>query len=130
MPLQPGSDSATIGSNIHELTENGSKQRSHEQIVAIALHNAHYHEKHSPDDEGHVGAHQNDTVMLHNSHPHQQHSVGYHIESPRHTKTMNHEFEGVHITHHARDKAGEHHPPKGLMEHGATPHGVDTEEAY
>lgn len=37
MPLKKGSSQATIEKNIHELTHNGSRQRSHAQIVAIAL---------------------------------------------------------------------------------------------
>lgn len=40
MPLKAGSDQKTISSNISELTHHGSRPRSHEQIVAIALHNA------------------------------------------------------------------------------------------
>ena len=40
MPLKPGSDPATISSNIDELTHHGSRPRGHAQIVAIALHNA------------------------------------------------------------------------------------------
>lgn len=39
-PLESGGSPATISKNIHELTANGSRPRSHEQIVAIALHNA------------------------------------------------------------------------------------------
>ncbi len=40
MPLQPGDSRAAISNNIHELTVNGSRPRSHAQIVAIALSNA------------------------------------------------------------------------------------------
>lgn len=43
MPLAPGSDRATISRNISELTHHGSRPRSHEQIVAIALANADRH---------------------------------------------------------------------------------------
>lgn len=43
MPLAPGSDQKTISSNISELTHHGSRPRSHEQIVAIALSNADRH---------------------------------------------------------------------------------------
>ncbi len=43
MPLAPGSDQATISSNISELTHHGSRPRSHKQIVAIALANADRH---------------------------------------------------------------------------------------
>lgn len=43
MPLAPGSDQATISSNISELTHHGSRPRSHAQIVAIALSNADRH---------------------------------------------------------------------------------------
>lgn len=38
MPLLPGKSG--IGPNIKELTENGTRPRSHEQIVAIALEQA------------------------------------------------------------------------------------------
>lgn len=41
MPLKKGSSQATIEKNIHELTHNGSRQRSHAQVVAIALSLAH-----------------------------------------------------------------------------------------
>ena len=40
MPLKKGSSKKVISHNIHELTVNGSQPRSHEQIVAIALHDA------------------------------------------------------------------------------------------
>ncbi|HUP05452.1 MAG TPA: hypothetical protein VMU19_15745 [Bryobacteraceae bacterium] len=40
MPLKPGSSRKVISENIDELTHHGSRPRSHEQIVAIALHNA------------------------------------------------------------------------------------------
>lgn len=43
MPLQPGNSRSVIESNIHELTVNGSRKRSHDQIVAIALANADRH---------------------------------------------------------------------------------------
>lgn len=36
MPLKAGKQN--VGWNIKELTEHGSRPRSHEQIVAIALH--------------------------------------------------------------------------------------------
>jgi hypothetical protein len=70
-------------------------------------------------DDGMVGAHSNDRVMLHNAHPHQEHSVGYTAEDGVGTSYETHGFAGVHITHGKRDKGPEHHPPKGLMEHGA-----------
>lgn len=38
MPLKSGKDN--IGPNIKELEQNGSQPRSHEQILAIALHQA------------------------------------------------------------------------------------------
>lgn len=38
MPLLPGKKN--IGRNIRELEQHGSRPRSHEQIVAIALHTA------------------------------------------------------------------------------------------
>lgn len=38
MPLKSGA--SNVGWNIKELTNNGSKPRSHKQIVAIALHAA------------------------------------------------------------------------------------------
>lgn len=38
MPLRKGK--ANVGWNIRELTQNGSRPRSHKQIVAIALHAA------------------------------------------------------------------------------------------
>lgn len=40
MPLAPGSSRAVISKNIDELTHHGSRERPHDQIVAIALHNA------------------------------------------------------------------------------------------
>lgn len=40
MPLEKGSSRAAISRNISELTHNGSRQRPHAQIVAIALHEA------------------------------------------------------------------------------------------
>ncbi len=40
MPLLTGTSSRVISRNIHELTVNGSKKRSHDQIVAIALSQA------------------------------------------------------------------------------------------
>lgn len=43
MPLVPGNDPSTISANIHELTHHGSRPRSHDQIVAIALANADRH---------------------------------------------------------------------------------------
>jgi hypothetical protein len=121
--------------DIHNLTsesvtEYDGKKESHEQSSAIAGYLRRRHQGQSTDDEGHVGQHQNDVVMLHNAHPHQSHSVGYHTESPRHTRHENHMFESVHITHHKRDKAPEHHPPKGLMVHGAVDHARDTETVF
>lgn len=46
MPLKPGSSRKVISENIHELTHHGSRPRSHDQIVAIALHNADEHPRH------------------------------------------------------------------------------------
>lgn len=43
MPLQSGNSPAAISSNISELTHHGSRPRSHDQIVAIALSNARRH---------------------------------------------------------------------------------------
>lgn len=43
MPLLPGKKN--IGRNISELTHHGTKQRSHQQIVAIAEAVAHKHPK-------------------------------------------------------------------------------------
>jgi hypothetical protein len=43
MPLKSGNSQATISSNISELTHHGSRPRSHDQIVAIALANARRH---------------------------------------------------------------------------------------
>ena len=43
MPLAPGNSRAVISENIHELTQHGSRPRSHDQIVAIALSNADRH---------------------------------------------------------------------------------------
>lgn len=40
MPLKPGSSRKVISENISELTHNGSRPRTHDQVVAIALHNA------------------------------------------------------------------------------------------
>ena len=40
MPLKAGSSQKTISSNIRELTEHGSIERPHKQIVAIALSEA------------------------------------------------------------------------------------------
>lgn len=45
MPLKRGSSQKVISSNISELTHHGSRPRSHEQIVAIALANARRHPK-------------------------------------------------------------------------------------
>ena len=47
MPLQPGSSRKVISANIHELTHHGSRPRSHDQIVAIALHTADKYRKKS-----------------------------------------------------------------------------------
>jgi len=83
MPLESGSSQKVISHNISELTHHGSRPRSHEQIVAIALSNArktghmshqqndtlHEH-AHKVDDHGHKGSHQHDHVILHNAHPH------------------------------------------------------------
>lgn len=93
MPLKAGSSQKVISENIHELTHHGSRPRSHEQIVAIALHTAdkskkdHYappqhpnpHIQHhtnadhiatSVDGDGHTGDHQHDHIGLLNAHPH------------------------------------------------------------
>lgn len=43
MPLRKGK--ANIGYNIKELETNGSRPRSHKQIVAIALHTAYDNKK-------------------------------------------------------------------------------------
>lgn len=43
MPLKPGKSQKIISENIHELTHHGSRPRSHDQIVAIALSNADKH---------------------------------------------------------------------------------------
>lgn len=43
MPLESGSSPAVISKNISELTHHGSRPRSHDQIVAIALSNADKH---------------------------------------------------------------------------------------
>lgn len=40
MPLEKGSSQKVISHNIHELTHHGSRPRSHDQIVAIALSEA------------------------------------------------------------------------------------------
>lgn len=40
MPLMPGQTRNAISANIRELTNHGTRQRSHGQIVAIALSNA------------------------------------------------------------------------------------------
>lgn len=45
MPLRPGSSNKVISENISELTHHGSKDRPHDQIVAIALANARRHPK-------------------------------------------------------------------------------------
>lgn len=37
MPLKPSSSNTVIGDNIRELTNHGSRPRSHKQIVAIAM---------------------------------------------------------------------------------------------
>ena len=47
MPLKKGSSRAVIAANIHELTHHGSRPRSHDQIVAIALHTADKYRRHS-----------------------------------------------------------------------------------
>lgn len=43
MPLKSGNSQAAISSNISELTHHGSRERGHDQIVAIALSNARRH---------------------------------------------------------------------------------------
>lgn len=55
MPLQPGSSKAAISANISELTHHGSRPRSHEQIVAIALANARRHPRESGGASGNQG---------------------------------------------------------------------------
>jgi hypothetical protein len=45
MPLKPGNGQKVISENIRELAHHGSRSRSHEQIVAIALSNARKHPK-------------------------------------------------------------------------------------
>jgi hypothetical protein len=40
MPLVPGNSRSAISKNIKELTEHGSRPRSHQQILAIALSHA------------------------------------------------------------------------------------------
>lgn len=80
------------------------------------------------DDQGMTGAHEHDEIVHGNSHPHQQHSVGYVGKSvgegvdPRHVGPRikasgyeNHGIEGFHVVHPLRDKAPEHHPPKGRV---------------
>jgi hypothetical protein len=67
-------------------------------------------------DDGMTGQHTNDRVMLRNAHPHQAHSVGYDNE---HGSQTNHGIQGFSVIHPKRDKAPEHHPPKGLMDHTA-----------
>jgi hypothetical protein len=66
-------------------------------------------------DDGMTGQHTNDKVMLQNAHPHQAHSVGYDNE---HDSQMNHGIAGFTVSHPKRDKAPEHHPPKGLRDPG------------
>jgi hypothetical protein len=63
-------------------------------------------------DENMLGAHTNDHVVLHNAHPHMEHSVGYDGD----TSYTNHGFEASHVSHGARDKGPEHHPPSGLYD--------------
>jgi hypothetical protein len=46
MPLERGSSQAVISRNISELTHHGSRKRPHDQIVAIALHQADKSRKH------------------------------------------------------------------------------------
>jgi hypothetical protein len=70
-------------------------------------------------DDGMVGHHSNDHVNVMNAHPHQEHSAGYHTDGEIGTHYATHGFIGVNIIHGKRDKAPEHHPPKGLAEHGA-----------
>lgn len=64
MPL-----TGNVSENIHELTHHGSRPRSHEQIVAIAMHAAH---KAKQNDDHHADAH------IGNAHPHQSHSERHH----------------------------------------------------
>lgn len=45
MPLKKGNKPEVISQNISELTHHGSKPRSHEQIVAIAVHKSKENEK-------------------------------------------------------------------------------------
>jgi len=126
----------TIPDEIHNLTSESvtkhqPKKDSHEQARAIARHELSRHYGPSTDDEGHVGQHQNDVVALRNAHPHQSHTVNYVDDGgPRKDSYMTHGFQAVHITHHKRDKGAEHHPPKGLMVHGAVDHERDTQTIY
>lgn len=67
MPL-----TGSVSANIHELTHHGSRPRSHEQIVAIAMHAAH---EANHNDDHHATHH------IANAHPHQSHSERHHALS-------------------------------------------------
>lgn len=61
-------------------------------------------------DQGMKGSHTHDIVVLNNAHPHQQHSKGY-----GHPDGSIAGIDHTHLTHDRRDKAPEHHPPKGMV---------------
>lgn len=123
MPL-----TGNVSADIHELTHHGSRERSHKQIVAIALHEhakhmhgADYNADHHADDHG-----------LGNAHPHQQHSEMHHrmekLPVSPGAKSYDHDAHAVrdgvphhmhrHHVHPDRDKDMEHLAP---THHGEMP---------
>jgi len=108
-------------------------ERDHRGIQNNALVQSENESHRALDDYGHTGAHAHDEIVMHNAHPHQQHSVGYgrahkmtedtgelgpdpmksgnRIES----EYENHGYQAFHVVHPNRDKAAEHHPPKGRV---------------
>ena len=69
-------------------------------------------------DKGHTGSWTSDVVVHHNAHPHQAHSNDG--EKDMYT---NHGFIAHHVVHDSRDKAPEHHPPKGMFDAKAVQQG-------
>lgn len=119
MPLQHGGEAA-VQANIHELAHHGTRRRSHEQIVAIALHTAHPHGGSTANyNDDHHASHN-----IANAHPHQSHSERHtSLDKPEvnpHAKTFHVETGVVsgtphgqyrHHVHPDRDMEPAHHPP-------------------
>lgn len=116
MPLHTGGKDA-VSYNIHELTHHGSRPRSHEQIVAIALHAAHGNT--SKGNEDHHADHNVANAHPHEAGPHPHHAKEK-VDVNPHAKTFHPETGVVSGTNHGqyrhhvhadRDHLGAHHPP-------------------